>query len=338
MATVRAIHFTAILLLEGAVVFQFAIAAPILRDIDGGDCRFDGARRFLKWMVGSSLIVGVLSGAAWLFVLAGRIAGASAAHALIEGVDWTLLTQTQFGEVWQWRAAASAILALSLAVAWRDTVAPRPSAAIAIVLAIFLAGSLAWAGHGAATPGAFGNVHLAADILHLIAAGLWIGGLPPLALVLAIAARTGGAAGLSAAARVTRHFSSLAAASVLLLLLSGIVNTYALVGRVSALVDTTYGQLLSVKIGLFFVMLGFAAVNRLRLTPRLRSGCGNQSARVIARNSMAELILGVSILVIVGVLGTLPPATRGHHDGTDAANAVPARVAVAPRRQSRSSG
>ena len=45
--------------------------------------------------------------------------------------------------------------------------------------------SLAWAGHGGATPGRPGDLHLAADMLHLLAAGAWLGTLIPLALLLA---------------------------------------------------------------------------------------------------------------------------------------------------------
>ena len=61
--------------------------------------------------------------------------------------------------------------------------------------------SLAWAGHGAATPGAAGDLHLAADVLHLLAAGLWLGTLPPLVLLLAEVRRIRDTSGVASARR-----------------------------------------------------------------------------------------------------------------------------------------
>jgi putative copper export protein len=58
-------------------------------------------RHLLHWTTALALIVGVASGAAWLFVLAGHIVGLPPMQALSEGVDWTVLTQTQFGAAWQ---------------------------------------------------------------------------------------------------------------------------------------------------------------------------------------------------------------------------------------------
>ena len=53
----------------------------------------------------------------------------------------------------------------------------------AIAAAVALA-SLAWSGHGAASEGFRGTVHLVADIVHLLAAGVWVGPLFALGLLL----------------------------------------------------------------------------------------------------------------------------------------------------------
>jgi putative copper resistance protein D len=57
-------------------------------------------------------------------------------------------------------------------------------------------------------------------------------------------------------------------------------------------------------------MLAFAAVNRFSLTPRLAvaSGKERQAVRQLMRNSVVEIVLGFSILAIVGMLGALHPA------------------------------
>jgi putative copper export protein len=58
-------------------------------------------------------------------------------------------------------------------------------------------------------------------------------------------------------------------------------------------------------------MLLFAAINRLRLTPRLASSAGTDAMRdalaQIRRNTLIELIIGAIVIVIVSLLGTLPP-------------------------------
>jgi copper transport protein len=74
-----------------------------------------------------------------------------------------------------------------------------------------------------------------------------------------------------------------------------------------ALLETIYGNLLLSKIGLFAVMVCVAAINRLNLSPRLPNA---DAIRQLARNTWIETGLGLSIIVIVSVLGILPPAAH----------------------------
>src|SRR5262249_32401233 len=67
----------------------------------------------------------------------------------------------------------------------------------------------------------------------------------------------------------TLRFSTLGLISVGLLIATGIVNGWILAGSVPALIGTDYGRLLLAKVALFLAMVAVAAVNRLRLTPRL---------------------------------------------------------------------
>ncbi len=185
------------------------------------------------------------------------------------------------------------------------------------MLVACLVGALAWAGHGAATPDAIGDVQLTGDVLHLVAAGIWIGGLLPLTAVLVIARRAGDVRSIAIAAEATRHFSTLGVVTVLTLLVSGIVNTYVLAGSVPALVGTPYGRLLLIKIGLFIAMVLIAVFNRQSLTPRLASAAAGEPSMAhgtlshLVSNSLTELALGLAILAIVGALGILKP---GLHD------------------------
>jgi putative copper resistance protein D len=180
-------------------------------------------------------------------------------------------------------------------------------------LAIALTGSLAWSGHGAATPGHIGELHLAADIVHLIASGLWVAALLPFAMVLHFASR--GGMSPHGASEITRRFSNLATFSVAAILLTGIVNSWVLVGNVSRLTADLYGRLLLAKVGLFAVMLAIAAFNRFGLTPRLTRDV-SRTARRLAVNSFLELALGMAVLAIVAVLGTVQAASHHHATAT----------------------
>ncbi len=305
LAVTRSVHFAATLLLAGGVVFRFGVLAR-------GSAERDALRAAMRDFLGRTSIAAwlaaVVSGAVWVFLLAGEIAGTPPLAALHHGIDRTLLAQTQFGQVWQLRGLMALLVLATLFIAERARSGVAWKSALAVIAALAFAGSLAWSGHGAATPGPVGVLHLVADIAHLIAASLWLGGLAPLSLLL-WRTRHGGTDG-KAAREATRRFAGIAVVSVLVLLASGIVNTLFLVSSVSALIDTLYGRLLLAKIALFVVMLAFAAVNRLRLTPAIgQSGpAGPRAAARMAVHSACELALGLAILAVVGVLGMLPPS------------------------------
>ena len=157
-------------------------------------------------------------------------------------------------------------------------------------------------------------MHLVADILHLLAAGAWLGSLIPLALLLAEARRIADPDWKALARRAVRRFSILAAASVAVLFTAGLVNTWFLAGSVPALIGTLYGRLLLAKIAIFATMVIIGAVNLLRMEPRLAPAAGGGRAGLWAaavdhlrRNALVEAALGLIVLAIVGLLGILPP-------------------------------
>jgi copper resistance protein D len=313
-AATRAAHFAATLLLQGWLVAQFflterTLAAEVKHD------RF--VRCFSNATAAAAWSVAVASAAAWLLLLAAELADSSVYQALSDGTAWTLLTQTQFGWVWIGRLAAFMLLAVILSIANRSRIA-RLSA---IALAVALAGALAWSGHAAATPGAAGALHLGADILHLIASGIWLGGLLPFAILLA--------AYPDVAAEITRRFSSLATLSVLILLPTGIINGWLILPNIEALTGTLYGQLLLAKIALFLLMLAFAGVNRFVLTPQLSiANLSDRARQRLIIHSRCEIALGLAILAIVGVLGTLTPQQEHQHHAAAASINTVTRIGL----------
>jgi putative copper resistance protein D len=139
--------------------------------------------------------------------------------------------------------------------------------------------------------------------MHALAAGAWLGALPALVVLL----RSGQPKAILV--RGANLFSVLGIASVSIILATGIVNAWFLVGSLPGLWDTPYGQLLAVKIGVFAVMLSIAAVNRWILTPRLSSD-DFMARTVLRRNATIEIFGGILIVVIVGALGTMVPAAH----------------------------
>jgi putative copper resistance protein D len=309
LIAVRALHVAATVAAVGAIMFRLCVAGPAIRGAGAGAL---GARLGVQLdrIAWASLALVVASAAVWLLLVTADMSERPIAAVLTDGVLPTVLASTRFGHVWIARLAVAAALALCLLRPRSDERPFSGWATVAGLLAAALLGALALTGHGGATPGAAGIVHLASDAAHAIAAGLWVGGLAPLALLFAAALRAADDRALAAARATTRRFSTLGMACVTTLLATGIVNTIFLVGSVPALLGTPYGQLLTAKIALFLVMVATAAVNRLKLTPRLAEhdpGAAN-AMRQLQRNSLFEAALGLVILVIVGALGAIPPA------------------------------
>ena len=304
----RALHFAATASASGAVFFRVFVATPDTwpRDLHILQESFRDFYRRLGLIFWISLVLALASGAAWFILVVADIVDRPLSEVITYDSTWTVLTETQFGHVWMLRLLVALLLATIVGFAkternWRWTIDAS--------LAAGFIGTLALAGHAGGTIGAAGNVHLASDILHLIAVGAWVGGLLPFAFFLKEFRGHTGAAWERMASAGTMRFSTLGTLAVGTILGTGIVNTWNLVGNWDALFDTDYGRLLTVKAVLFAIMVCVAAVNRLRLSPHLAV---EGTIRKLERNSLIEALLGLSILFIVGVLGILAPALHSH--------------------------
>jgi putative copper resistance protein D len=315
---VRAVHFAATLSVAGVVVFRAVVAEPAFRAAANGPMA-DLVRRRLARLAWASLALVALSGIAWLMVRSAQMGERSLMDVWSDDVVWTVLFETDFGQVWIVRSALMVLLAAALYPAY-FTGKPSPlRRSVVLASAAALVSALALAGHAAAGAGLESLVQESADVLHLVAAASWVGSLVPLALVLGAAATERSVSSLAVARTATLRFSTLAIARPATVLASGTVNTWELAGSVPALTDTDYGRLLLVKIALFLAMVSVAAFNRLRLTPRLvqdRDVSARENAlRQLRANSLIEAAIGAAILVIVGALGTLPPGNgQTSHD------------------------
>ncbi|MEV7558317.1 copper resistance protein CopC [Streptomyces sp. NPDC089795] len=135
----------------------------------------------------------------------------------------------------------------------------RPAAAL---LAVALAVTWAFAEHAAA--GIQVALAMPAAVLHLLAMGVWLGGLITLLLLL----RSRGPAGQDLPASAIARFSGLAFKAVAVLVGTGVYQSWRQVGSWEALYTTSYGKTLVVKVAVVVLVVWVASFSR-RWTARL---------------------------------------------------------------------
>jgi copper transport protein len=166
------------------------------------------------------------------------------------------------------------------------------------VLAAALAATWAAADH--AGTGMQVPLSLVSDTAHLCAVAVWLGGLTTLATIVLrrsrLAARPATRKGHTATAdavQAVERFSPLAFGCVGVILLTGTYQAWRGVGSWPALVDTTYGRLLLVKVGALCVLIGLGYLARIRIAA-LRKPVS------AVRVSIGELVTSGLPRVIVG--------------------------------------
>ncbi|MBC7670303.1 MAG: copper homeostasis membrane protein CopD [Gemmatimonadaceae bacterium] len=254
-------------------------------------------------------VIVVVGSALALLAQTAMMAG-SAADAFVPATLTMVATGTQFGLSLVVRLAAGLVAVIVV-------VTTRPSLPLwwaASGLGAVALGSFAWSGHGADGAGVIGAFKLLADIVHLLAAGLWLGALAALA-ALVFGARATTEAQLRQLHQALEGFSGVGSLVVALLVLTGLVNVWFLVGpsRFGSAASTVWGEALVAKIVVFGLMLSLAALNRFMLTPRLRrdmaSGRTSSALAALQRSLALESAAGFTVLALVSWLGTLvPPA------------------------------
>lgn len=270
----------------------------------GRGARYCAVPPFIYGTVACAGIIASLAGFLWQ---AAAMAGTTPSD-----VDTSLLStvvlETSLGWALIARIAVLAAVGVVIAV---PAIRARGRGVLIGVSALALA-TLAWSGHGAADEGLRGWIHLGTDIVHLLAAGAWVGALVGFVWLV----------GMSKAAPdnwsdLTHHalaaFATMGTVLVGSLVVTGVLNFYFIVGFESwtAVAATTYGQLLLMKLILFAAMLVLAAVNRFNLTPALGiadSGLlRGKALRRLRRSLVLELSLALAVVALVAWFGTLSP-------------------------------
>ena len=284
----RTLHFGSCLVLLSVFVVRLLIEQP---SADDGRAARRLAALCLAFAAGSGFL--------WFWVAAAGMSGSDLKESLNLQLFEMVIGQTPPGQVWLLRCGIALLLGALLCFPrgrWR-----WPAG---LILAAAFAASLAWLGHAGAGEDARRSLMLAADSIHLLAAGTWPAGLLPFALLLRRQVKAGA---LPAAHAATRRFSTVSLVTVGLLAASGLVNACFLVGSFHALVATDYGRLLILKLTLFAITVTLGAWNLLVHKPRLESSPGALAS--MARKVWIEAALGTLIVIIVAIMGTLPPGS-----------------------------
>jgi putative copper resistance protein D len=310
----RSANDMAAAVLFGSYFFVGVVARPAFRAMAGGDETWRAFARGHRIIVGAALLAAFLAMPAWQWSVAAIMSDAPLGDAVSPGLFAAVLRETSFGTMMALRMALLALLAL-LFLGQRKATPAGPYALpwrAGALLAGALLATVALTGHAYAETGPGWAWHLAADMIHLLAFGAWIGSLPLLFVLLSGARRAGDLPALALAAAAARRYSALGVVSVTAIVATGLVNSWFTVGRLAALTGSRHGQLLLAKLAIFLVMLAIAALNLLRETPRLAGPSASTAERAatlvrLRRNIRFEMALAVLLLLVVGALVAAAP-------------------------------
>ncbi|MEP9398985.1 copper homeostasis membrane protein CopD [Mesorhizobium sp. KR2-14] len=282
----RVLHYGSALLLFGISAFQGWLAPQHLaRSLDAA----------LGRVVFVASLIGLASAVAWLLIASGEM-GEGWSDVWNPATWFAVLTETEFGKVWQVHLLLAAALVSFLASGWG-----RHWRFMAVLSAFYL-GSLGFIGHAAMLEGAAGRVSRASHVVHLLAGGFWLGALVALKLCLERFDQPDLASEISSA---LQRFSGLGHLAVAAVIASGLVNVALVLDRWPTDTSSPYQLLLLLKMALVAMMVGLAIVNRYVLVPNLENSEG--ALRGLRLSTLVELALGVCVVALVSVFGNLAP-------------------------------
>ena len=302
-AAVRWWSFAATLALVGAVGFGLAVLPMAVRARGlpvavGGDA--GASLRTVGLLAAAALLA-----AAGLRLVAQSVAMHGRADAFDAGLVSTMVGQTLWGRAWILQLAAALLALVGFFLLRRGRGAGWAPATLAAIAA---AVSASLSGHAAAVPGS-ASLAVANDAVHVLAAGGWLGTLLALVAVgLPSVLRAAPGERGTAASALVEAFSPIALACAAVVALTGAVSAWLHLGTVDALLTSTYGRTLLVKLAVVSLVAVTGAYNWRRVRPSIAAEGG---ARRLRRSSVAELAIGVLVLVVTAVLVATPTPMDG---------------------------
>lgn len=315
-AVVRWVSLLSLLALVGGFVFRFFLLERSLEQVDANKhARKIGYTRWLQLTAFAFVLffVGVFGELALqVNLIADQLSFTSV---------FTVLLNSRFGTLWLLRVGLMALCGVLVILEARRVAVPYTDYAL-IVLGNVALLTRSLISHSAG----YGNVSLPvfADWLHLLGVALWVGGLFYFAWLMPFVWRALEAKTRAAwIAWLVPQFSIMAIGATIVIALTGFYNSTQQIPALDILTTNTlptfeeisqgtYNTSLLAKIALFGVMVAFGALNLLFLSPRFRQFISepDKSARLFTRFRVtvgAEVLLGVSVIFLAGVLTLTPP-------------------------------
>jgi len=207
---------------------------------------------------------------------------------------------TTVGQVELWRTG------LALLALWAWWVARRAGLAL-----LFAAGALAVSGATGHSAAIQPLLSIPAKAIHLLASGVWVGGL--LWLVVRPADDR-----VTLFAADTNRVSGAALLAVVAVALTGVMQTLTFLPSVGDVVTSPYGWFALAKTAGLLVLVGFGAYHRQRVMPRL-AAAGDANDGVAMRASVRrELVVMALVVLLGGLLAYVPPPGEGDDMSTSA--------------------
>ena len=333
-AVTRGLGYLAMALAIGGLVFLFVVWLPALAHVAGGGSAWllasERFARIARGIVVGAVLLGLAATAGAIVLQAATATGTSFWTALdADAID--AVSDTRPVKAWTARLGLWLLFGVTVLLVLRPRRVPglRPAAlgatgaapgpALSRPQVLLLGGAIvalaltaALAGHSA-THSPRGLL-VFVDTLHVLAVSAWLGGLAMLLFALPIAVRVlHRRERIPLMAAAVGRFSRLAMTAVAFLLLSGVVQSIALVGALDAFVETAYGRLVLAKIALFLGLISLGAYNQRRLLPQLRNVAGGgeepeRAAAVLRRSVACEVGLALVVLGLASVLVVTEPA------------------------------
>jgi copper transport protein len=290
-------------------------------------------------VVGLLAFRGRLPGPSWVLVVAWVVAAAGLVAMTVEERDMVGVSYGDlFGSSAGWALVRQGIALLVVGVGVVLVAVSRRTAALVLLALAASAAMLvhAMAGHAASESPTWFNVGV--QWMHLLAVGVWVGGL----VWLLIGTRRRAASQSQPGVAVSR-FSFLAGIALAVVAVTGIaraVDELGGIGAWRALYRTTFGLTLLLKVAVFAGLVALGARNRYVNVAAVAAR--GERFRSLKRTVGAEVLLAAGIFGITGVLTQLPPAvqlaaaegpTRPGQlvvTGSDFATSVRVRLTVTP--------
>ena len=303
-----------VLAIFGGIAFQLLIFGPAVAKLPRSEALAGAAKRIRAAsarLIGAAGFLFILSSLGLFLVQAGVARDLPWYRTVGEPLNSVML-HTDYGRWWLWRVGL--FLAVHLLLAFHGVMARRGRPGdfqfvfpLALAAAAGMLLTFSFTSHSAATA-AIRPYAVTSDFFHLLAAGLWAGGLLYLMLALRLLFKhLGEQERVKLLGAMIPRFTTLATVSVAVIVVTGVYGGWAHVTTLRAS-DTAYGYTLITKIVIVIPLLMLGALNLFWVSKRLAENPRASALLKLFVTSEAALVL--LVVLATGWLTSLEPARQ----------------------------